>query len=161
MQKLFENWRYFLAEEKAPIVSPDVLQKALETFAEEVGQDALLAAQRKSNATELAKIIDKPLHNAYMNLVKAGDSIRSNAPSFRLFKKSLEGPIAKAISRYVPGVAYVLIAKDMYSFFLAENNIDNIRDFHDSIAGLLGFPTYKQQPCWRNREVKGFPKCRD
>jgi hypothetical protein len=156
---LFENWRGFLTEEKVPTVNPDVLQNALVTFVQEAGQDALLAA--KNNPKELARILDKPLHNVYRKLLKAGDSIRSNAPPFRLFRKSLQGPIAKAISRYLPGVGLALIAKDIYDFFIAENNIENIREFHDSIAGLLGLPTYKEQPCWKNREVKGFPKCRD
>jgi hypothetical protein len=159
MQKLFENWRGFLTEEKVPTINSDVLLDALESLALEVGQDALLAA--KSNSKELAKILDKPLHNVYRKLIKTGDNIRPSAPAFRLFRKSLQGPIAKAISRYIPVLGYALIAKDIYDFFIAENNIENIREFHDSIAGLLGLPTYKEQPCWKNREVKGFPKCRD
>jgi len=156
---LFENWRGFLKEEKVPNVDPGVLQNFLVTYAEEIGQDALLAA--KNNPEELAKILDKPLHNAYIKLIKAGNNIRPPANGFWLFRKSLKGPIRKAISRYVPVVGFVLIGKDIYDFFIAENNIDNIREFHDSITGLLGLPTYKEQPCWKNKEVKGFPKCRE
>ena len=157
MQKLFENWRGYqkkvLSESAAPVDKEGPM--FVRQFLEEIGPDAIaglaiLGADAAAKKLEglLARFLQKS-----KNALEPG--------KINLLSKSLAPQISKAIVGLGVGGGIAAHAIAAYEFFVAENNIENIRDFHDVIAGTLGLPTIEDQPCWKNKEVKGFPKCRD
>ena len=157
MQKLFENWRGYqkkvLSENAAPVDEEG--STFVRQFLEEIGPDAV-AGLAILGADAAAKKLEGPLARFLQESKNA-----LNPDKINLISKSLAPHISKAIVGLgvTGGIAAHAIAA--YQFFVAENNIENIRDFHDVIAGTLGLPTVEDQPCWKNKEVKGFPQCRD
>jgi len=169
MDKLFENWRNFRKETLneihpgAPIRLPSEDERPLDeegpAFFEEILKELspeLLTGLIGAHAGYIAAKLDKPMITALQAL-----RVARNPGTIQLMAKTLKGPIAMALGRATGVGIAIQIARDAYRFFLAENNIDNIREFHDMVAGLLVLPTHKEQPCWKNTEVPGFPKCRD
>ncbi len=157
MQEIFENWRGYrkkLINESENKEADQQGKEFILEFLEEIGDSVILGALGLGVGTTAAKL-SAPIARLQQRYKAA-----RNPGKIQLLQK-LNGPIIKVIGRATAFGGLAVLANDIYRFFIAENNEDNIREFHDTIAGLLGLPTHKEQPCWRKTPVPGFPRCRD